>query len=501
MFGVLCYGAVQMSINRILQWKVDPVSTSDDAQYLYNHITFTLELILNPVVNATAPANSAALTATGPGFPGGTIGGVQQTIADGGPPVNMWNGVPNAGGAPAFKTFANLQHALMQKRLPLRIYIGPPTFNQQTGQPEQVLFLQSPEVYSANGKTWGGVTDAFTGPNPLDFKISTPVGFKTAIVQWKCETWVNACKASHFVLANQFTTTESFDQDNGYLSRIAYQGEATFHLGRLLSGFAVGSLTADQFREAFFFPVPLGYQRTGVRVSPSSDGSTLRYAFVDEQQTFLIQRPWITKIRGRVGASLQTAVDINKLSPNPLDWFGALRLPLRKLVYEFEVWGTPLATMGYLASACVQAAVDAGINFAISNTVWDIDLHFPDRYAVLHAVTTANGILGGIVAGVQGFLSNNGGNGNILLTNNDLASVLWSTNTQAVNANTLPAVTVKTELPLAEAFSAYYVQLLSQALQTPCSAPAYPGGSYPNKFPLPENVGQNVYLWRDMQNV
>ena len=516
MFGTVVYGSVEMSINRVLAWEVRAVSTDDDAHYVYSHVRFTLELILNPLVNATQGTNFLTTATDGGGLGAGSDGGPQHAI-------NVPLGFGGPTGVLAPTTFANLQHAMMQKRQPLRIYLG---LNPAQGQPDtRVLFLESPELFlnKATNTNQGEASDAATGPNPISFRYATPIGLKTAVVHWTCETWINQCKAAHTVLSNQFRITEEIGED--YLSTLHVNGTAVMHMGRLLSAISTGSISADQFRQALFFPIPKGYQRTGVRVWPSSDGTTLNYYYRDEQQTYLLNPgKLIRKIRGRFGAGLQGAIDYDKavkgtlktiaglsfgaaglfFSDGPAQLVSSVKLPVRTIWFEVECWGTPDADPFYLMTTCVNIAIANNLDIINGNTIWDVEAHFPERYASLRAVTHANGIIGGIAALANGTIAlyNLAGNNGELAAPNIAGGPLWQAGFRnSPAANSLPGIG-----PAREAFSGEYIELVAQALQKPCATPTLPSGAYGtgspnNKNQVPRHVGGTGYGPADLTTV
>lgn len=178
----------------------------------------------------------------------------------------------------------NLVQVLMQPRQALTYWIG------------NDLVYQSPVPDATDTLLF---SDADGGPRPLSCRIIEIHGTKSAVVHYRIT--FTQVTGSNIVLSNRWNVTADVDGDT-WLTTLTTNGRATLRSDLLQAN----SLIADQFRKAFFLPIPLGFARKSVRVIQTPDGRELAWTTVDQQQALCLGTGQvITRVEGAcsVGAS------------------------------------------------------------------------------------------------------------------------------------------------------------------------------------------------------
>lgn len=149
-------------------------------------------------------------------------------------------------------------------------------------QPRQtLLFMVGTDVVLKSPKD-GETTDAANGPFPEVFNVVEILGTKTFLVSMAVT--VRATEAtSRVVLSHRWESSETIELPH-YQTVRTVRGEVVFNTARLLAA----SLRPDNFRQAVVQPCPRGYQRQGLQVSASEDGTRLFYEFQDRQVDFAL---------------------------------------------------------------------------------------------------------------------------------------------------------------------------------------------------------------------
>lgn len=128
--------------------------------------------------------------------------------------------------------------------------------------------------------------DVKGGPFPRLYDAIRCNGNKTFIVHFAVETFVRESEMDggpedpihrNPLISHRWTMTEDTNQDH-FLARIV-RGKAVFRLDYLMGN--KKPQTPDQYRKELFHSIPPGWRRTNIKVTPSSDGSSLDYSFTD----------------------------------------------------------------------------------------------------------------------------------------------------------------------------------------------------------------------------
>lgn len=139
------------------------------------------------------------------------------------------------------------------------------------GQPR--VWIESPRQQNESDAKNGPVTLNCTvrsGPNPNTFFTALDI-----------RTWATPCEdgSDRPLLSHRWQMSHIEDQ-NHYLTRLI-RGTAVFNLGVLLAT----DQNPDWFRQQFFHPIPLGFERHLGPITLSSDGTTLSYEYYDTDVT------------------------------------------------------------------------------------------------------------------------------------------------------------------------------------------------------------------------
>lgn len=152
-----------------------------------------------------------------------------------------------------------------------------------------------------NFKSGAQTCDVKGGPFPKLFNIDRVNGVSTFIVRWGCEYFSTQCDKPQVMLSHRWKAFDNVDE-NHFPTR-TIQGQAVFNLQKLFGALDAqgGSepLFADQFRRQLFHPVPAGYARTKISVTPGSDNATLNYTTVDTYQPIRWPKLAYTKVHAQ----------------------------------------------------------------------------------------------------------------------------------------------------------------------------------------------------------
>lgn len=130
----------------------------------------------------------------------------------------------------------------------------------------------------------GHILDAKGGPYPLAFNVLNFKGSEGMYVRWAVETYVHECEDPPLILSHRWRQYVTVDDQ--HLTRRITNGWATFHMGKM---WAEGSVP-DQYRYEFLHPIPDGFKRDLIQVTPTEDGDGLEYVVIDQELTHSFSR-------------------------------------------------------------------------------------------------------------------------------------------------------------------------------------------------------------------
>lgn len=475
------YNGISLTPCRTVAYRRD-VRLDSGASYLWTEHVLTVEGIFNPALTSYNYVGS----------------------------VN--NPQPFPGKNPAY-TDSIVRHTLSQPRGRLFYTVAGP---QADGTPAQnrdgltgnsLVVLDVPPgaadnpLSPAGRGTWD--TDANNGPVVLGLTV-VPVGgmIRTWFVRITVRACVNECfnyySTPCVLLSHRWTTTHDIDRD--YLTTRTVRGHAIFRSDALRA--VAGDVQVDDYRQALGHPVPVGFKREFVHVTPHEDGNRIDYLFVDRETVLTVVAQNVSRIEaygtvsefgGSVGPVLISAL---------MGWAtggrgagGAIRgaargalnsgnLPSAALSLVVRVWGTKAAARSDLVRT---AETIAGLKFPPlfkgNGTVVSLDVVFDlmGRYAEYRATIQAPGVIGGLAALIAGA----GGQG--------IADRLGVT--QILDDEIPGYVTATPQGPGPQPSGSggtrgsYAAVAVSQALQQPCvkpPAPALPRTAVDRTIPDPQ---------------
>lgn len=344
--SIITYQGVTLKVVKVHRLEQKTVYTPDEADYLYTHSVLAARCVFNP----QATASNAAIAA--------------QSM-----PV--------------------LRQALMSPRGALQLIVG--------GQ----VVLNSPAQLAAGQAT----VDANNGPHPISCDVYEIHGGKTMIVDFVIETWlVDTGQAqAGCLIGHRWEATH--DVDFQFMTTRTVNGVAFFRSDLLNST----KLTPDHFRSFLNHPIAKNFKRDKIQVRAGSDGVTLYYSYVDQEQwlNLGIDSP-ICRIEGEY----ETAIVGNGFF-NPdgavavirRDWMGAINsvinaLPMFQAALRITAWGQRSSLTDDLVNACVYVA--ALYRFRSDQVAFWKDEHITtslmQKKATYNATITCNG---GIAAGLK----------------------------------------------------------------------------------------------------
>jgi hypothetical protein len=335
----LIYGPVRINITKVVKCSREAV-TDDAGRYLYTRWTLHTHGIINPEstsytfpgdqnMDAQAAANPAANFRPAPPLRKPQAQALQAQA-----------------GMPAPRTDRAIRHTLMSPRLKLTYLVG-----------NEVL-LDSPLT--------GYLSDCTNGPTPLHCDVVWVGATKTWAVEWVVRTDINevvdaAGSGARAVLSCQWESEEEVDQD--FLTTRTVKGVVTFRrdqLDVLLNG---KRPIPDDFRKAFFFPVPPHTKREWIWTKQEAAGTRLLFAFRDREQWLDIEpQRQVTRIEAEQSTSLAVG-GINAIK-DVLANVGNLKLGdglkavltmggIEQYTLNVRVWGSRLADRQVLQSVAM----------------------------------------------------------------------------------------------------------------------------------------------------
>lgn len=318
------YGELEFEIERVYRWSHRAVYDESGLDFLYNHVVIGVQAVWH--ARATR-SNEVA---------GGAV-------------------IDGAGKPPGV-SIRDLRTHMMQPRQLLQVRYG------------TEIVLESPALIPGRDQVYP--CDAKGGPQPINFDVITVYGDGvTMVCVFEVETWLNDYNDPNYtpaILSNRWVMTEEIDELN-YVTRHV-QGKAIFRKDFLLAhpNYPPAAYP-DDFRKRLFFPIPDGYKRDSVRVSPTSDGTAINWSFTDRQQTLNLGllNP-VLKIQGR----LRSGYNHTSLMSVATRWYSV----------SFQVWGRRTSRRQDLINAIARAAAAFGFNDVqrtptlYYNCSWDIDL-------------------------------------------------------------------------------------------------------------------------------
>lgn len=351
----LNYNGVTLELETVTQFYQRPIYTDDETDLLYTEVTISVVGIWNP---ATA-----------------------------GSPAAGGSGFKNAA-----KSVGDLRRFLMEPRGVLEFQIP-----DSSGATDGIV-VSSPQFRPGGDTRYDA--DAANGPFPLSFDVVGFVGEKTAIVSFSIKTYINETPNARACIANRWAM--STDYDDCFFATRTTQGEATFRSDLLADQF--DPIQPDDFRISVVPRPPWGFKRIRSQFTQSSDGLSLQYTVVDQQQPTQITDPVIAKIEGYFddtyapsGASLTGAVGSAfqgaELGAAGGPWGAAAGaiggavvggfglIPKRTVTIDITVYGRPIArradlmlamsrivaAFGFDAPAGADARTASTLVFAIRN--------------------------------------------------------------------------------------------------------------------------------------
>lgn len=244
------YNGIGLSVDHVTQWSDRNIYTEDGGERLYRHVTFQVQFVVHPA----------------------TIAGLVQ-----------------AGATSAPQIILAIKKALLTPRQNLVVTIG------------DTVVLRTPELANRDPKRIVAAasthyTDARTGPNPIHCDVTSIHGIKTFLGTFAIETWLvdeNTEKrgAQSALIANRWEMQTSIDQD--YLCNRVIVGRAIFRGDFLYEQTDKGDYRQVARRPSDFLayldhPTPCGYKRIGAEAKVSSDGLSITYVLVDQEQATVI---------------------------------------------------------------------------------------------------------------------------------------------------------------------------------------------------------------------
>jgi hypothetical protein len=422
----ITYRGVELKIGRVTTFRQRAVYDDTGKNYLYTHFFIVCRCVWNPTATTSPdPAN------------------------------------PFENALPAV-AMTQLRERLLTPRGVLVLQVG-----------DDVL-LESPLV-DANGARYE--MDANNGPAPVSCDVISFHGVKSMVVDFTIETWVSECQSrdgggvfpAPSILAHEWEATEEIDEL--YMSTRTITGRVIFRTDFL----AFSGLGPDDYRQRLFHPIPSRFRRVSQKVTQDSDGTSIRYTVVDEEE------PW----------GIGGGTDVLKMEGDyqiGYDWVGPSN-PIFMSELTLEVWGRRGATNAFLGSALLLAyttmtdslgkkmnrsgVVGAGRPDIMPTVACSFRHSMPRRYARLHVRRQVSGAAGGMAA------------------LNQLAAAVGLTNANRPkppeNFGVVggPAITTFSKMRNADVNrSEALIALVAQAINGECGLPAAPANRVARTKPL-----------------
>ena len=169
------------------------------------------------------------------------------------------------------QTDQSIRHRLMIPRGQLTLGVG------------KLAWLVSPQQ--------GCTVDSANGPTPLGCTVVRGPGGRSFVVDYSIETKVRECNLEKsfypsIFLSHRWEMSHTLDED--FFTTRIIKGHVIFDTARLNQLFnpppADPRIVPDQYRGAFFHPVPPNCQRRIPFVKQDPDGTSVAYVILDEEQ-------------------------------------------------------------------------------------------------------------------------------------------------------------------------------------------------------------------------
>jgi hypothetical protein len=381
----LSYNNIDLKIERTSGVSMTGVYDQSGTDRLYDRVEVSLLCVWSPF----STGSQAALV--GGGFRSGDF--EPQAVTDsprvnpavplpppvpGGPPAPLPTGVRALPVDTLGTSLRRLRQALLEPRQQLRIDIGPDRVWEVPG----VASVKDPVTGIARNVRL--MCDPENGPIPIECRIISIHGDKTAIVAYRIRFCITDCV--NYVLSNRWSVVSMTDEQ--HLTTRITSGIAVLRPDLLIAR----GTTADAFRANFTLAVPAGFIRKRVLVTATEDGRELHYRVEDRQAYLnLSYQSKAVKIHGTatagaefpykdLGGMVSSAKKsfrgiLSGLFPGPLEQtigqkiglFGpedspaaavAERIPTRRANCEVKVYGKQDASLGDLIKIAADVAID-----------------------------------------------------------------------------------------------------------------------------------------------
>lgn len=340
------YNGVDLQVERVIGWSDRIVYSTDNTERLYRHVALAVQCIIHP--QATTMPDVFPFPARG----------ANQIVVD-------------------------LKRRLLEPRKLLKVVIGPD------------VVLRSPAATARDdlpgAEAEDGVRthycDARGGPHPLYVDVVSIHGVKTMLATFAIETWlVDSSALEEFpregvqtdentfsaLISHRWTQRNSIDT-HFYNTRII-QGQAIFRadylyeLNATTGGLHQATTRPTDYLPYLNHPLPINYKRESVTTSVSSDGLTLDYTIVDQEQH---STPANNRPVARIGGTYRSGVAWGADSIT-----GAIpMLPQYYVSLSVTAVGRRGATRKQLVDACLVAAT----TFDKNNGRLNARLHFTNE--------------------------------------------------------------------------------------------------------------------------
>jgi hypothetical protein len=225
----------------------------------------------------------------------------------------------------------------------------------------------------------GFTVDSNNGPTPISCDVIKGPGGRSFVVDFSIETHVRECnletsKYPSIFLSHRWESSHTLDQDF-FTSRII-KGHVIFDTARLYQAKnSNGSpIVPDQYRGAFFHPIPPNCQRRIPLVRQHPDGNSVEYVIVDEEQAMNLGPAalleGVTRIEANHEAALTTAGLAKKLMALGSTLTGGLKHGMEGFRY-----GAPISGAG--AGAGLPGFAVGAIAGAIKNAIDEVGSLLP----------------------------------------------------------------------------------------------------------------------------
>lgn len=248
------YNGIQLQIERITQWSDRNIYSEDNTERLYRHVVMSVQFVINP--RATT--------------------------------------VENARSAP--EAILALKTALLTPRKSLVVTMGA---TEVLRSPAAATVLTMPTMQAPDGTRTYHV-DAKGGPHPIHCDVIQVFGTKTFVGTFTIETWladdtVRREGAQSPLISHRWEVEN--DLDEGYFCRRIISGRAIFRADFLYELTAFGDYRQVERRPSDYMaylapPVPIDYKREPITTRVSSDGLSVSYTIVDQEQPTVLAAQW-----------------------------------------------------------------------------------------------------------------------------------------------------------------------------------------------------------------